>query len=157
MPQLDQRPPKDQRTPRNSGNGGDPNFNWRGLILLAAALILIAGAIFMPLGISKIRATPTWSGWSIGASVLMIAARYWICDIKRHTAWAFFLIPAGSNTLLTYLLPDLWYFVTVSLGLTYLDTHFVAGSPGVVKTLIFTAVMLALAWACTRAKLRLQL
>ena len=31
---------------RNSGNGGDPNFNWRGVILLAAALILIAGALF---------------------------------------------------------------------------------------------------------------
>ena len=133
--------------------------NYRPIWFTAAfgLLILIAGAVFMPLGISKIRATPTWSGWSIGASVLMIAALYWICDIKSHTAWAFFLIPAGSNTLLTYLLPDLWYFVTVSLGLTYLDTHFVAGSPGVVKTLIFTAVMLALAWACTRAKLRLQL
>jgi cell division protease FtsH len=45
MSQLDQRPPKDQRA-RNSGNGGDPNFNWRGVILLALALILIAGALF---------------------------------------------------------------------------------------------------------------
>ena len=45
MPQLDQRPPKDQRS-RNSGNGGDPNFNWRGVILLAAALVLIAAALF---------------------------------------------------------------------------------------------------------------
>jgi cell division protease FtsH len=45
MPQLDQRPPKESRT-RNNGNGGDPNFNWRGVILLAAALILIAGALF---------------------------------------------------------------------------------------------------------------
>jgi cell division protease FtsH len=47
MPQIDQRPTKDQR-PRNNGNGGgsDPNFNWRGVILLAAALILIAGALF---------------------------------------------------------------------------------------------------------------
>jgi len=45
MPQLDQRPPKDSRM-RNNGNGGDPNFNWRGVILLAAALILIAGALF---------------------------------------------------------------------------------------------------------------
>ncbi len=44
MPQLDQRPPKDQRT-RNSGNGGDPNFNWRGVILLAVALMLLAGAM----------------------------------------------------------------------------------------------------------------
>ncbi|HEX4084709.1 MAG TPA: ATP-dependent zinc metalloprotease FtsH [Chthoniobacteraceae bacterium] len=46
MPQLDQKPPKDQRT-RNPGNGGgDPNFNWRGVILLAAALILIVAAIY---------------------------------------------------------------------------------------------------------------
>jgi heparan-alpha-glucosaminide N-acetyltransferase len=120
-------------------------------------LSLVAGAILMPLGISKIRATPTWSLWSIGASVLMLAALYWICDVKRHTAWAFFLIPAGSNTLLTYLLPDLSYFLTAAIGLTYLDTHFTAGWPGVVKTLIFTAAMLAASAAFTKAKLRLQL
>jgi cell division protease FtsH len=31
---------------RNSGNGGDPGFNWRGPVLIAAALFLIAGALF---------------------------------------------------------------------------------------------------------------
>jgi cell division protease FtsH len=31
---------------RNSGNGGDPNFNWRGILLIVLALVLVAGAVF---------------------------------------------------------------------------------------------------------------
>jgi len=31
---------------RNTGNGGDPNFNWRGVMLIAVALALVAGALF---------------------------------------------------------------------------------------------------------------
>jgi len=31
---------------RNNGNGGDPNFNWRGVMFLALALVMAAGAFF---------------------------------------------------------------------------------------------------------------
>jgi heparan-alpha-glucosaminide N-acetyltransferase len=120
-------------------------------------LMLIAGWICIPLGISKIRATPTWSLWSIGASVLLFTLLYWICDVKRRTSWAFLLRPAGSNALLTYLLPDLWYFLLTSMGITYLDTHLNLGWPAVIKTVIFTLFMLVLASMLTRAKVRLQL
>ena len=34
-------------------------------------LMLMAGWILTPFGISKIRATPTWSLYSIGAAILM--------------------------------------------------------------------------------------
>ena len=80
-----------------------------------------------------------------------------VCDVKHRTAWAFPVRAAGANTLLTYLLPDLWYFLFASLGVTYLDTHFNLGWLGIVKTVIFTFVILALASALTKAKLRLQL
>jgi heparan-alpha-glucosaminide N-acetyltransferase len=120
-------------------------------------LMLAAGRVLTPFGISKIRATPTWSLYSIGASVLLFTLLYWICDVKRWTRWAFPVRAAGSNTLLTYLLPDLWYFLMASLGVTYFDTHFSLGWPGVVKTLIFTFFILALAAGFTKAKVRLQL
>jgi heparan-alpha-glucosaminide N-acetyltransferase len=120
-------------------------------------LMLAAGRVLTPFGISKIRATPTWCLYSIGASVLLFTLLYWICDVKKWTRWAFPVHAAGSNTLLTYLLPDLWYFLMVSLGVTYLDTHFNWGWPGVVKTLIFTFFILALASLLTKAKVRLQL
>jgi heparan-alpha-glucosaminide N-acetyltransferase len=48
---------------------------------------LAAGWLLTPLGISKIRATPTWSLYSIGAAVLLFTALYWICDVKKQTAW----------------------------------------------------------------------
>jgi len=120
-------------------------------------LVLIAGWICTPLGISKIRATPTWSLYSIGASVLLFTVLYWICDLKRVTTWAFPVRAAGANTLLTYLLPDLWYFLFAAMGVTYLDTHLAVGWPAVVKTAAFTFLMLGLASALTKARLRLQL
>jgi heparan-alpha-glucosaminide N-acetyltransferase len=122
-----------------------------------AIVMLIAGWICIPLGISKIRATPTWSLWSVGAAILFFIFLYWVCDVKRRTGWAFLIRPAGSNALLTYLLPDLWYFLTATFGITYLDTHLSLGWPAVIKTVVFTLVMLALASILTRAKIRLQL
>jgi heparan-alpha-glucosaminide N-acetyltransferase len=122
-----------------------------------ALLTLLAGAALTPLGISKIRATPTWSLYSVGAAILLFIALYWLCDLKRWTFWTFPLRSAGSNTLLTYLLPDLWYFLFVSAGIKYLDSHWNVGAPGVIKSLVFTAVILALSALLTRSKVRLQL
>src|SRR5438067_2229047 len=42
MPQTETRPPKNGK----SRNGNDPNFNWRGIVLFAIALVLIGGAFF---------------------------------------------------------------------------------------------------------------
>jgi hypothetical protein len=109
------------------------------------------------IGISKIRATPTWSLYSVGAAILLFIALYWLCDLKRWTAWTFPLRSAGSNTLLTYLLPDLWYFLLVSAGITFFDSHWNVGAPGVIKSLVFTAIILALSALLTRSKVRLQL
>lgn len=121
-----------------------------------ACVTLAAGWALIPLGISKIRATPTWSLFSIGAAILAFMLLYLICDLKHWTRWAFFVRAAGSNTLTTYLLPDLWYFLSVSLGITFLDEHFTNGWPAVLKTVAFTLFILAAAWALTKSKVRLQ-
>jgi predicted acyltransferase len=115
------------------------------------------GWALMPLGISKIRATPTWCLWSIAASSILFALLYWACDRKGWLAWAAPVRPAGANTLTTYLLPDVWFFLFSALGLTFWEAHFNSGWPGVAKTLFFTAMILAIAGLLTRAKVRLQL
>ena len=121
-----------------------------------AAFTLVAGWALTPLGISKIRATPTWSLYSIGAAILVFTLLYWVCDVKQWTRWAFFVHPAGENTLTTYLLPDLWYFLSISVGITFLDTYFIVGWPAVVKTFAFTFFILAVAGVLTKLKVRLQ-
>jgi heparan-alpha-glucosaminide N-acetyltransferase len=138
-----------------AGSGRPPR---RALAIAAcfSLLMLAVGRVLTPLGISKIRATPTWSLYSIGAAVLAFALLYWVCDVKQWTVWALFARPAGENTLTTYLLPDLWYFLSVSLGIKFLDTHFVSGSPAVVKTFAFTFFILGVSWVITKSKVRLQ-
>jgi len=140
--------------------GRNRQHNARQTMPLAIAfglLMLAAGRVLTPLGISKIRATPTWCLYSIGASILLFTALYWICDVKKWTTWAFFARPAGSNTLLTYLLPDLWYFLLASIGVSYFDTHFNMEWTGVVKSVTFTALMLIVSAVLTKSKVRLQL
>jgi len=87
-------------------------------------VVLAAGRLLTPLGISKIRATPTWSLYSIGAAVFDVFAP--LLDMRREaqTGWAFFVRAAGSNTLLTYLLPDVWYFASACVGFTLMDAVF---------------------------------
>jgi predicted acyltransferase len=127
------------------------------LALAFAVAMLGAAGLLTPLGISKIRATPTWCLASAGASVLAFMALYWICDVKSRTAWAAFVKPAGENTLLTYLLPDIYGFLTALAGFTYFETHFRAGMPGVVRSAVFTLLILAIASLLTRWRIRLHL
>jgi heparan-alpha-glucosaminide N-acetyltransferase len=122
-----------------------------------AAAMLIAAWLLTPLGISKIRATPTWCLYSSAAAVLSFALLYWVCDVKQERGWAALVRPAGENTLLTYLLPDFYYFITTLLGFTFIDQHFSAGAFGVARAAIFTLVMLAFSALLTRAHIRLQL
>ncbi len=127
------------------------------LALGFAVVTLAAAWILAPLGISKIRATPTWCLASVGASVLCFMLLYWICDVRRKTGWAFFVKAAGENTLLTYLLPDIYAYLTAFVGFTYLDHHFQTGASGVLGAVLFTFAILAVSAVLTRMRIRLQL
>jgi predicted acyltransferase len=122
-----------------------------------AAVTLAAAWILAPLGISKILATPTWCLASVGASVLCFMLLYWICDVRGKTRWAFFVKPAGENTLLTYLLPDIYAYLTAFVGFTYLDRYFQTGASGVLDAVVFTFAILAVSAVLTRMRIRLQL
>lgn len=119
--------------------------------------LLAAGRIFTSLGISKIRDTPTWGLYSTGAAVLLFTFLFWLCDVRRHTTWASFVRPAGANTLLTYLLPDYWFFLISLTGFTWFDSHFNQGLIGTIGAALFTGAILTLAAQFTRLRIRLQL
>lgn len=125
--------------------------------LLMAVLAFIVGWLLRPLGISKIRATPTWALWTVAVSCLLFTALYWLCDLKKKTRWAWLVRPAGSNTLLTYLIPDIYYFFVALTGTAYLQEHWNQGWPGVIRAAVFTVAVLLVAHAATRARLRMQL
>ena len=122
-----------------------------------AMVMFIAAWMLAPLGISKIRATPTWVLVSVGAAVLAFLLLYELCDIQGKTRWASIFRPAGENTLLTYLLPDVYYALVAFIGFTYFDHHLTFGMPGVLRAVGFTGLILALSAMLTRWRIRLQL
>jgi len=140
------------------GKDGSRTLRGRMWLALAFAIATLAAACLLaPLGISKIRATPTWCLASVGASVLAFLLLYWICDVQGKTAWAKFVEPAGENTLLTYLLPDIYYYLAALAGFAYLDNHFNMGSSGVIRAIVFTCLILLVSAGLTRTRIRLQL
>jgi predicted acyltransferase len=127
------------------------------LALSFAGVALVAAWRLTPLGISKIRGTPTWCLVSIGLSVLVFMLLYWWCDVKKQTRWAALVKPAGENTLLTYILPDAYFYLTLLVGFKYFDRHFNSGAPGVVISILFTLAVLGVSAMLTRYRIRLQL
>jgi heparan-alpha-glucosaminide N-acetyltransferase len=133
-------------------------FGYRAIWALAFAVAMLATAwLLAPLGISKIRATPTWALTSAGAAVIAFLLLYVLCDMKGKTRWAAIVKPAGENTLLTYLLPDLYYALAAFIGFTYFDHHLTFGMPGVLRAVCFTVLILAFSYLLTRWRIRLQL
>jgi predicted acyltransferase len=119
-----------------------------------AAALFVAGWLLVPLGISKVRATPTWCLVCSGAAICSFLILYWVCDVKKHVRWALFAKPAGSNTLLTYLLPSL---CAVIFGREVLLAQWNYGWPGAIQAVAFTAGIIAISAILTRLKVRMQL
>ena len=126
-----------------------------GLAFAVATFVL--GYALIPFGISKIRATPTWSLWSVSAATFLFLFLFWLLDLRHLTRWTAPFRAPGSNTLLTYLLPDLYVYFAGWLGFNHLLAQFNHGVPGVLRAVLFTVAMLGLSALLTRAKLRLQL
>jgi hypothetical protein len=119
-----------------------------------AAVLFACGWACTPLRISKNAATPAWCLYSAGISVLLFLAIYYLVDVQRWQAWSAFVRPAGSNTLLTYLVPDLFYFL---FGTAYAAGIWSSGGWGVLRSVVFTASVLGVSAVLTKSRIRMQL
>jgi predicted acyltransferase len=138
-----------------AGNTLAPTFErkleW--LVALAAALFAVGFAL-QPLGISKNQDTPAWCLYCTAANLLLVLLLYWIADVKCWRAWAKFTKPAGENPLLAYFLP---FIPLLLLPLHGLTTPGTAGSWGVYKSALLTALMLVVTHLLVRFKVKLRL
>lgn len=131
---------------------------WRKKVFWAfgyAGCLLAAAWALMPLGISKLRDTPAWCLYCAAANTLIFLFLHWIADMRHKIGWsAPFKKTAGENALLPYMLAYVAYF-TPQLGTLTADGS--VGWPGVVKSILFTALVLAVSFFLTRLGLRLRL
>jgi len=117
-------------------------------------ILAIAGYLLLPFGLSKISGTPSWSLLSSMYSLLAFMILFLLVDVYHKSKWANFIKPAGSNPLLTYLLPDIFYAI---FTVQWLSESTGEGLSGVIRALIFTLFILGWSALMTNYKIRLQM
>jgi heparan-alpha-glucosaminide N-acetyltransferase len=127
-------------------------------LILISIFITIAGLSLRHFwGISKIRATPSWVLICTGITIATFAFIYWLADIKRKSQWFNIIKPAGTNTLLCYLLPYFAYALIYGLFNASYPDQVSTGAIGLFKSFLFAIVIVQITGPLTKAGLRLKL
>lgn len=133
-------------------------------VKIEIVLILIAGILFVfgfatrPLwGISKIRATPSWTTICSAISILTFAFLIWLVDRKGKEKWFKIIKPAGTSTLTCYLLPYLHEAIFLSIIGIQLPVIIRTGWMGVIKSLVFALVIVLITGWLEKRRLRLKI
>lgn len=121
-------------------------------------ILFLSGYLLRPLyGISKIYATPAWCLYSAALCCIIYFIIYWIVDEKKIISWSSFLKPAGMNPLLAYILPSIVYAILVLAGITFLSDYFGEGITGIIRSFVYSLIILGVTAALTKAYVRLRL
>lgn len=88
------------------------------ILLSAAVLALLSGFILRNwFIISKIKATPSWAMICNAITLSLFVLIFWVSDVLKKVRWAALFLPAGQNSLTTYLAPDIIYYIIWGLNI----------------------------------------
>lgn len=121
--------------------------------------LFAAGMLLRPYHhINKIAATESYTLVCSAVILALFLVFYIVIDVWRWRAWAVLLLPAGTNALFAYIVPDLWQQLAAVLHLPtfwwpYLET---GGAAGLWNAAAVTALMLLFTALVTRYGLKLK-
>ncbi len=126
------------------------------MLVAMASLMVVFYFITRPQwGISKINETPAWlficSALTIGAFLLV----YWLTDVWHKDSWFAIIKPAGTATLLCYLIPYFAYAATTAIGFSLPDFA-LTGAVGLLKSFLFAILCALITGALIRSGLRFR-
>lgn len=128
------------------------------LACLFALSVAAAAFLIRPyFGISKIYATPSWCLYCVAICTVLFGLLYWLTDILKFDRWTGFFQPAASNALLVYILPNIVYYAQTLFSLHFTPASFHRGLTGIIWSACFALIMMLVAMALNRLKIRLQL
>jgi heparan-alpha-glucosaminide N-acetyltransferase len=124
---------------------------------ILAIILFLAGIYTRQFwGISKIRATPAWVLICSAITIAVFIPVYWLADQKRKANWFKLIQPAGTNTLLCYLLPYFAYALVTLLHL-YLPNVLLTAGIGLLKSFLFALLIIIMAGGLGKWGIRLKL
>lgn len=125
--------------------------------ILAVVLVTLGFAVRPIYEISKIRATPSWVLICSAITIALFLLAFWLCDVQRKAHWFKIIKPAGTDTLLCYLIPYFAYALLYGVFHLALPEALLNGGAGILKCLIFAILCIQVAGLLTKAGIRLKL
>jgi hypothetical protein len=126
-------------------------------VIAIAVLVLLSLASRPYWGLAKLGETPAWlflcSAFTLGAFVII----YWISDVKGKSNWFNLIKPAGTDTLLCYLMPYFAGFVLRRILHVRYPDWLITGGVGLLKCLLFALLCVWLTRMLNKAGVRLKL
>ena len=127
-------------------------------VLGGFAILLIAlSVITRPYwGLAKLGATPAWLFLCSAFTILALLVIYWIADVMGKAKYFNMVRPAGTDTLLCYLIPYFAYATTYFLGV-HLPEVLLVGGIGLIKSFLFAILCVVITGWLSKAGIRLKL
>ena len=126
------------------------------LLLFSGALIILSILTRPYWGLAKLGATPAWLFLCSAFTILAFLVVYWIADVYKKENWFSIIRPAGTGTLLCYLIPYFAYAFTRLIGF-HLPDILLTGGVGIIKSLLFAILCAVITGGLIRLGIRLKL
>jgi predicted acyltransferase len=127
------------------------------VLLGFAALLIVLSVVTRPYwGLAKLGATPAWLFLCSAFTILAFIVIYWVADVWRKEDWFKLIKPAGTGTLLCYLIPYFAYATTNMLGIELPDAILVGGI-GLLKSFLFALLCAVITGWLMKIGIRLKL
>ncbi|MBN2485741.1 MAG: DUF5009 domain-containing protein [Bacteroidales bacterium] len=123
-----------------------------------AFLLVLSGIMLRPaFYVSKIFATPSWAMFSSAASIILFGLLHYVTDVRQINKWTNFFKPAGTNPLLTYIVPFIIASVFTLTNFYFLPDSFRTGIYGILFSAAYSVLVIWLVKLLNKFKIRLQL
>ena len=122
-----------------------------------AVLMIFLSIITRPYWkLAKLGATPAWLFLCSAFTLLAFLAVYWLADVKRKSGWFNFIKPAGTDTLLCYLIPYFLYALITATHFHWPD-WLITGGIGLLKSFLLALLCVFITGWLNKAGVRMKL
>jgi predicted acyltransferase len=133
------------------------NVNMTVVFLGFSILMIVASVITRPYWkLAKLGATPAWLFLCSAFTVLTFVVVYWIADVRGKAKWFNIIKPAGTDTLLCYLIPYFVYSLLRAVHFHWPDP-IITGGVGLLKSFLLAILCVNIAGWLNKVGIKLKL
>ena len=122
-----------------------------------ATLSLLSGFLLRNYFVlNKNLGTPTWIMISLSSAIFLFIFIHWLTDVKKILSWYKYIKIAGTATLTCYLIPYFVYSFRTITGLVFPE-FLRTGIIGLVKSILFSFIIISICWGLKKIKIQLKI